>query len=204
MSAIELDPRILGQRIAEARKARGKTQKEVAEFLGLSRPTYIAIEKGERRAKDDEILKLALFLGRTVNELVRRVEPVTDLQPHFRAVAEKSKSGVRDSAGLSGAIEQFQSLAEDYRELERMMNAPLRMNYPAELVLNPKIDPVEQAEVAAAHERKRLGIGGPTRRQASERAGVGHWPADFLLNGPSIKYRRAVRLLGGARGMRPH
>lgn len=44
----ETDPRILGQRIAEARKSRGKTQEEVAEFLGYSRPTYIAIEKGER------------------------------------------------------------------------------------------------------------------------------------------------------------
>ena len=66
-------PRILGQRIAEARKARGKTQEEVAEFLGYSRPTYIAIEKGERPAKTDEILRLAPFLGRTVNELVRPV-----------------------------------------------------------------------------------------------------------------------------------
>ena len=59
-----LDPRILGQRIAEARKARGKTQEEVAEFLGCSRPTYIAIEKGDRLAKTDEIIKLAPFLGR--------------------------------------------------------------------------------------------------------------------------------------------
>ena len=49
MLPIEIDHRVLGQRIAEARKARGKTQEEVAEFLGFSRPTYIAIEKGERR-----------------------------------------------------------------------------------------------------------------------------------------------------------
>ena len=46
-----LDPRIVGRRIAEARKARGKTQEEVADFLGCSRPTYIAIEKGDRLAK---------------------------------------------------------------------------------------------------------------------------------------------------------
>ena len=66
-----LDPRILGQRIAEARKARGKTQEEVADFLGCSRPTYIAIEKGDRLAKSEEIVKLASFLGRKVHELVR-------------------------------------------------------------------------------------------------------------------------------------
>src|SRR5205085_9476165 len=84
-----LDPRILGQRIAEARKARGKTQEEVADFLGCSRPTYIAIEKGDRLAKSEEIIKLAAFLGRKVNELVRPTEPVVDLQPHLRAAAEK-------------------------------------------------------------------------------------------------------------------
>ena len=81
MPSLELDPRILGQRISEARKARGKTQEEVAEFLGYSRPTYIAIEKGERQAKADEIIRLATFLGRTVNELVRPVKPVTDFSP---------------------------------------------------------------------------------------------------------------------------
>src|SRR6266436_2368731 len=85
------DPRILGQRIAESRKARGKTQEEVADFLECSRPTYIAIEKGDRPAKSDEILKLASFLGRNVHELVRPTEPVVDLQPHLRAVAEKMK-----------------------------------------------------------------------------------------------------------------
>ena len=38
MPPYEIDPRILGQRIAEARKARGKTQEEVAEFLGYEPP----------------------------------------------------------------------------------------------------------------------------------------------------------------------
>ncbi len=149
----EIDPRILGQRIAEARKARGKTQEEVAEFLACSRPTYIAIEKGDRGAKADEIVKLASFFGRKVNELVRPSEPVTDLQPHLRAVADKMKSGDQNHGRLNVAIDQIQSLAEDYRELERMVNAPLRPGYPAEVVLNPKIDPVEQAEVVANQER---------------------------------------------------
>src|SRR5207248_9760958 len=88
-----IDPRILGQRIAEARKARGKTQEEVADFLGYSRPTYIAIEKGDRPARSEEIVKLASFLGRTVHELVRPTEPVVDLQPHLRAAVEKMKGG---------------------------------------------------------------------------------------------------------------
>ena len=53
----EIDPRTLGLRITQARKARGKTQEEVASHLGLSRPTYIAIEKGDRELQPEEIKK---------------------------------------------------------------------------------------------------------------------------------------------------
>ncbi len=157
MPPVNIDPRVLGQRIIEARKARGKTQEEVAAFLGYSRPTYIAIEKGERPARPDEIIKLASFFGRQVNELVRPGEPVTDMQPHLRAVADRLKPA--DRTGLDAAIGDLQALAEDYRELERIMNAPLRPSYPPEVTLNPRIDPTEQAEVAAEQERKRLGLG---------------------------------------------
>src|SRR5438067_370272 len=113
MSLPCIDPRVLGQRIAGARKARGKTQVEVAELLGCSRPTYIAIENGARAAKPDEIIKLAAFFGRTVNELVRSGEPVTDLRPHLRAVAEKMRTGDQGQLALNAAIGQLQALAED-------------------------------------------------------------------------------------------
>lgn len=152
-----IDPRILGQRIVEARKARGMTQEEVAEFLGCSRPTYIAIEKGERPAKSDEIMKLAALLGRKVHDLVRPSEPIVDLQPHLRAVAEKMKSADRDA--LNQAIDELQRLAEDYRELERMRSAPLRFNYPPEITLSARLDPTEFAEGEALRERQRLGLG---------------------------------------------
>jgi Zn-dependent peptidase ImmA (M78 family)/DNA-binding XRE family transcriptional regulator len=157
MQSPSLDPRIVGQRIAEARKARGKTQEEVADFLGCSRPTYIAIEKGDRLAKSEEIIKLASFLGRKIHELVRPTEPVVDLQPHLRAAVEKMK-GV-DEAALNAAIDEFQRLAEDYRDLEKLMNAPLRYNYPPEITLTPRIDAAELAEGVAQQERQRLGLG---------------------------------------------
>lgn len=159
LPAHEIDPRNVGRRIAEARKARGMTQEEVAQFLACSRPTYVAIEKGDRAAKPDEIVRLAGFLGRGVNELVRPGEPVAALEPHLRAVADKMGAGARPLAGLNKAIEQLQALAEDYRELERLRNAPLRPSYPPEVLLNPRIDPVEQAEVVANQERNRLGLG---------------------------------------------
>jgi Zn-dependent peptidase ImmA (M78 family)/DNA-binding XRE family transcriptional regulator len=152
-----IDPRILGQRIAEARKARGKTQEEVADFLGYSRPTYIAIEKGDRLAKSAEIIKLASFLGRNLHELVRPTEPVVDLRPHLRAAVEKMKGG--DEEALNAAIDELQRLAEDYRDLENSMNAPLRYNFPPEVALHARIDPAELAETVAQQERQRLGLG---------------------------------------------
>ena len=152
-----IDPRILGQRIAEFRKARGKTQEEVADFLACSRPTYIAIEKGDRAAKSEEIIKLASFFGRKVHEVVRPTEPVVDLQPHLRAVVGKMKDA--DAAALNLAIDELQRLAEDYRELEKLMNSPLRWNYPDELELNPRIDAAQHAETFAVRERQRLGLG---------------------------------------------
>jgi Zn-dependent peptidase ImmA (M78 family)/DNA-binding XRE family transcriptional regulator len=153
----EIDPKILGQRLAEARKARGLTQEDVAEFLGYSRPTYIAMEKGERPAKADEIMRLATYFGRTVHELVRPGAPVVALQPHLRGVAEKMKAG--DDRHLLEAIEEFQQFAEDYRQLEELMNVPLRTNFPPELSLDTPIDVTELAEGVAVQERRRLGLG---------------------------------------------
>lgn len=152
-----LDPRIVGRRIAEARKARGKTQGEIAAFLGCSRPTYIAIEKGDRLARSEEILRLAPFLGRTVNELVRPTAPVVELRPHLRAVADRMKGA--DETALNAAIEELQRLAEDYRDLEALLKAPLRYRYPPDVTLTSRIDPAELAEGVAGQERQRLGLG---------------------------------------------
>jgi Zn-dependent peptidase ImmA (M78 family)/DNA-binding XRE family transcriptional regulator len=156
MTNTNIDPRILGQRLAEARKARGITQEAAAAHLGCSRPTYIAIEKGERPAKPEEVIKLAAFFGRRVHELVLQSEPVADLQPHLRAVAERMQAGDDE---LDRGIAELQQFAEDYRELERLMNAPLRSKLPDERTLSNLVDPAELAESAAVDERDRLKLG---------------------------------------------
>src|SRR5262245_59689282 len=122
----EIDPKIMGQRLAEARKARGVTQEDVTEFLGYSRPTYIAMEKGERPPKAEEIIRLAAYFGRSVHELVRPGAPVVALQPHLRATPERMKAA--DHRQLLEAVDELQRFAEDYQELEDLMKAPLRTN----------------------------------------------------------------------------
>jgi Zn-dependent peptidase ImmA (M78 family)/transcriptional regulator with XRE-family HTH domain len=151
-----IDPGVLGQRLADARKARGVTQEDAAEFLGCSRPTLIAIEKGTRPAKPEEVMKLAGFYGRSVHELVRPGEPVADLRPHLRGVPRRAT----DAAGeIDRAIGELQRFAEDYRELEVAMSAPLASNYPPEVKLTSRIDVAGLAEDVAVRERQRLGLG---------------------------------------------
>ncbi|MBN1909339.1 MAG: ImmA/IrrE family metallo-endopeptidase [Pirellulales bacterium] len=152
-----IDPRVLGQRVAEARKARGITQEDVANYLGCSRPTYIAIEKGERQTKPEEIVKLASYFGRRVSELVRSGEQVVDFQPHLRAVVEKMKD--ENQRELVEAIGDLQRLAADYQELEQLNSDRLRYNYPPLVNLDTPLDVVELAESVASGERRRLGLG---------------------------------------------
>src|SRR4051812_20570015 len=106
-----LDPKIIGQRLADARKSRDVTQEDAANHLGCSRPTIIAIEKGTRLPKPEEIVSLASLYGRKVNEIVRPGEPLADLQPHLRAVAQDMKA---DGVEVFQAISALQKFAEDY------------------------------------------------------------------------------------------
>lgn len=152
----KIDPKVLGQRLAEARKARGVTQEDAAKHLECSRPILIAIEKGTRPPKAEELLKLASLYGRSVHELLRPGEPLVDLQPHLRAVAGRTES---EDPELTQAIRELQRFVEDYRQLEQLMNAPLKLNYPPEVRLSSHVNPHALAEDVAVQERHRLGLG---------------------------------------------
>ena len=49
----------LVQRLIAARKAAGISQATAADHLKMSRPTFIAIEKGTREVKPEELIALA-------------------------------------------------------------------------------------------------------------------------------------------------
>ena len=152
----DIHPRVLGQRLSESRKACGFTQKEAADHLRVSRPTLIAIEKGTRAPKPQEIVELARFYRRSVHELVRSGAPMADLQPHLRAAAQKIRA---DDEELLQGIADLQQFADDYRELERLMKAPMAHNYPPEVRISGRIDVVALAEDVAVQERQRIGLG---------------------------------------------
>ncbi|RJP35228.1 MAG: ImmA/IrrE family metallo-endopeptidase [Phycisphaerales bacterium] len=152
-----IDPLELGRRLAAARKARGVTQQDAAAQLGCSRPTLIAIEKGERRAKPEEIVTLAAFYARSVHELVRPGLRAVELAPHLRA--EISRGGTVANADVDAAIIELQRFAEDYRELERLLDAKSISVYPPEVTLPSRGSLSDFAEDVAMRERGRLGLG---------------------------------------------
>lgn len=172
-----LDPVILGTRLQEARRARGLTQQDVAEHMGMSRTTLVAIEKGERRLTPHELIKLAAHYGRQVSEFVGRRSLVEGFVPQFRASLSKEKAqstAIKEAAiteteemekikGNAGAeLEQIaielQHLAEDYLELEHICGMPLAKSYPPPYSITG-ISPEQAAEEIAASERNRLGFG---------------------------------------------
>lgn len=162
----EIDPRFLGARLRQAREARDWTQQQVADQLGVARTTLVAIEKGERRIRPEELMRLGALYERQLWELLQRGAPPEGFAVQLRA---SMASGPVD-AELITSIEVFERLAEDYVRLEEICQAPLRRRYPPQYEIEG-LDPELAGEDVACSERNRLGLGDgplPTLRDILE------------------------------------
>lgn len=145
---------VMLDRLRAARRARGLTQQDVAERLGMSRTTLVAIEKGERPVRPQEIIDLARLYDRPLNELLRSTPVPDDFVAQFRL--RPGETGKDDQ--LTRSVELLQELADDYVELERLAGAPLPQRYPPEADIS-SLAPAAAGETIAASERNRLGLG---------------------------------------------
>lgn len=59
-----------GQRIKELRESKELLQRQLAASLEIDTPMYSKIERGERRAKREQVLKLAKLLQTDADELL--------------------------------------------------------------------------------------------------------------------------------------
>src|SRR5437588_11185567 len=121
-----IDPKTIGARLQEARRASGLTQHAVAERMKMARTTLVAVEKGERRVTPHELLKFSELFGRPVSEFVGRPSVTVGFVPQFRATW---RTDLDKNADLEHAAANLQSLAEDYMELERLCELPLVRAY---------------------------------------------------------------------------
>jgi Zn-dependent peptidase ImmA (M78 family)/DNA-binding XRE family transcriptional regulator len=150
-----LNPREVGSRLQEARKARGLTQQDAAERMDLARTTVVAIEKGERRVQPDELPRFAELYGRSVNELLRTGEPLPAFSVQLRGTLRSDSVSDQE---LLISIAEFERMCSDYVELERICDAPLPRRYPPQYQIDG-IPPETAAEDVASSERNRLGLG---------------------------------------------
>ena len=148
----DLSSQEIGRRLRLAREAADIRQDEAAQVIRMSRPTLVAIEKGDRRVRLDEIQQLAQRYGVSVNALLRREAVHTDLLPRFRRLRE-----TEDQHTLE-AIRLFNDLIKADVELENVLGITPKRNYPPERGIADG-DVVALAEDHAKDLRRWLGLG---------------------------------------------
>jgi Zn-dependent peptidase ImmA (M78 family)/DNA-binding XRE family transcriptional regulator len=147
-----ISPAILGERLKIARSRASLTQDQAAKALDVARTTLIAIEKGERRVRREELAVLTSLYKVSLNELLRDTAIRVELGTRFRALPGTEASMAEPAAML------LNDLAAAAVELESLLGHPSARVYPPERPLGPG-DPEQQAEEAAIEFRYRLGRG---------------------------------------------
>lgn len=142
----------LGERLRVAREAAGLTQAIAADHLDIARTTLVAIEKGQRRIRTNELQKLARLYDTSVNTLLRRESVCVDLVPRFRAL----RTG--DDSATNAAAQLMADLVRAEVELENLLGVERPRNYPPEHPLMAG-DVRSQAENDAMELRQWLGLG---------------------------------------------
>src|SRR5260221_4881621 len=145
----------LAERLVAARKTANVTQEDAANHLDMSRPTFIAMEKGSRRPKPDELVKLAELYKTPLNKLLRDDPRPTPLRPHLRSVLDPLSEGHRE---LELAVEALTGYIDDYQFLERLVEAHPGAHFPPPVRI-PHGDIQRFAEHCAQEERARLKLG---------------------------------------------
>ncbi|GFE72038.1 XRE family transcriptional regulator [Chroococcus sp. FPU101] len=150
-----IDLKNLGELLQQARKKCNMTQADAAKVIDAARTTIVAIEKGERRLKPNELIKLARAYGRAVSDFVRSNPVIEPFEVQFRATYQRNE---KEEERIKPIIQRLEELCRNYLELEKIMDAPLPRNYPHEYDVTDM--PIEAAaESIAIAERQRLGLG---------------------------------------------
>ncbi len=150
-----IDLRVLGRELQEARRKSGMKQEDAARLINVARTTLTAIEKGERRIKSSELIMIAKAYGRQVSDFVRPRPVLEPLSIQFRG---PGALGDDDRKVIEPLVDELEELGRNYLELEQITGTPLVQNYLPEY--DPKgLDSAMAAESLAIQERNRLGIG---------------------------------------------
>ncbi|WP_312794472.1 helix-turn-helix transcriptional regulator [Tianweitania sp.] len=155
---LPIGPIELGERLRIARESAGITQEAAASAGGVGRTTLVAVEKGAREVRLEEIQALARAYNISVNSLLRREAVHVDLVPRFRSLPETNEKGIDQAART------LSDLVRAEVELENLLGVERARNYPAEKTIL-RGDVRLQAEQDALGLRHWLGLGQPRARR---------------------------------------
>ena len=153
MSPAGLAPADLAERLRAARSSASLTQDAAATALGIARTTLVAIEKGQRSIRPEELLAFSRLYGVSAGKLTSPDAIHVDLSAKFRRA-----EGKEASKSVTQALALLNRLATGAVQLERLLGQELRTDYPPPLRISPQIVN-QQAEDAANNLRARLGVG---------------------------------------------
>jgi Zn-dependent peptidase ImmA (M78 family)/DNA-binding XRE family transcriptional regulator len=147
----------LGHRIRRAREACRMTQEDAAMHLGVSRPTFVQIEAGNRSVSGLELDKLAYLFGRDLREFVADEFQEQDaLAALFRAQG--------DVAGQPAVLEKLRecmAIGRELTNLERLVGIDRDLAavaaYPMPLP-RTRWEAIQHGQRLAEEERRRLGL----------------------------------------------
>lgn len=118
----------LGARLRQLRKSLGYTQQQVAEALGVHRPTISEIEAGRRDVTSDELFEFARLYVTSLSDLLSEPTPSRD---QVETVLYR-KPGL-ETPEAKRAVRLFMQRCKDERELEALLGidppVDFRTNY---------------------------------------------------------------------------
>jgi Zn-dependent peptidase ImmA (M78 family)/DNA-binding XRE family transcriptional regulator len=150
--AERLSDQEIGKRLRLAREGAKFTQQKAADAVKIARTTLAVVELGQRRARLDELQKLATLYKTSANALLRREAVHLDMVPRFRKLADSSDTAIEDAASLLNDLVRAEVELEDALGIQRVRN------YPPERPILPG-DVRMQAEQDAQELRDWLGLG---------------------------------------------
>jgi transcriptional regulator with XRE-family HTH domain len=143
------------------------TQDEAARQLGVSRPTFVQIEAGNRSVSSLELDKLAFLFGRDIREFMtdsfQEEDPLSAL---FRTQAE-----VVGQPAVLEKLRECMALGRELTNLERLVGIDRDLSAIASYPLpipKSRWEAIRQGQRLAEEERRRLGLGHASLPDLSE------------------------------------
>ncbi|MCI8544419.1 MAG: helix-turn-helix transcriptional regulator [Lachnospiraceae bacterium] len=96
---------LLAAKLIELRQSRGISQKELADYLGITREAYSHYERSTREPNLEAIMKLVNYYGIQVSDLINESTiPITHNSENNSATMSSAFNGIGMTVGYSGFI----------------------------------------------------------------------------------------------------